>query len=54
MFRSKTNLTIEDIASPEGFVIVTKEIAWMDEILMFTLPEKVCQTYAKKTKRTGL
>ena len=53
MFRSKTNLTIEDIASPEGFVIVTKEIAWMDEILMFTLPD-LCQTYAKKTKRTGL
>ena len=54
MFRGKTNLTSEDIVSPEGFVIVTKEIAWMDEILMFALLEKVCQTYAKKTKGTRL
>ena len=35
VFRGKTNQTIKDIETPEGFVIVTQEKAWMDESLMF-------------------
>ena len=36
IFRGKTNQTIKDIEAPEGFVIFTKEKAWMDAPLMFS------------------
>ena len=48
IFRGNTNLTIKDIVTSKGFVIVTQEKAWMDEFLMFTWFEKVWQTYAKE------
>ena len=35
IFRGESNLTMEDIVSPEGFVIFTQEKAWMDGSLMF-------------------
>ena len=48
IFRGESNLTMEDIALPEGFVIFSQEKAWMDESLMFIWFEKVWQTYAKE------
>ena len=51
IFRGKTNLTINDIEAPDGFVIVTQGKAWIDESLMFIWFDQVWKSYAEKKQK---
>ena len=54
IFRGKTNQTIKDIEAPEGFVIFTKEKAWMDASLMFSGLIKYENHMEKKNKKNWI
>ena len=54
IFRGKTTQAIKDIETPEGFVIDTKEKAWIDESLMFIWFDQVWKSYEEKNKRNWI
>ena len=54
IFRDKTNKTIKNIETPNGFVIVTQEKAWMDESLIKYGLIKYGNHMQKKNKRNWI
>lgn len=49
IFKGKTDRTIKNLCIPEGFIVVTQEKAWMDDVLMLRYIEEIWMAHVRGT-----